>query len=153
MKTSRKKYITLIHVAQSQLGLPGEVYTDIKRALTGKESCKDMNMAELRGIYTRMKVLGFKPTKHKSAKKSGMDIAPPVHKARQIQKIEAILTNCDLPWAYADGIARRMFGIDRLRWCDTEQLLKVTAALSYHQKKVYADIKRALTGKGDLRSS
>ena len=98
-----------------------------------------MNMAELRGTYTRMKELGFRPAKHKTAKRSGMDIAPPVQKARQIQKIEAILADCGLPWAYADGIARQMFKIDRLRWCDTEQLMKVTAALVYQQKKLRAD--------------
>ena len=51
-------------------------------------------------------------------------------------KIEAILTELKLEWSYADGIAKQMFGIERVAWLDPDQLFKVMAALIYRQWKV-----------------
>jgi phage gp16-like protein len=50
-------------------------------------------------------------------------------------KIEAIILDTGLTWAYADGIARKMFGIDSVRFCDETQLWKIVAALSVHVRR------------------
>lgn len=47
----------------------------------------------------------------------------------QLRKIEALLTDNRLSWAYADGIANRMFKIARVAFCAPEQLGKIIAAL------------------------
>jgi phage gp16-like protein len=65
-------------------------------------------------------------------------ISVPRNKKRLINKIWAILTDLDLPWRYADGISKRMFGIKIVEWCSTEQLGKVVVALSVAQRKQYA---------------
>lgn len=44
-------------------------------------------------------------------------------------KIEALLADNKLPWAYADGIAKQMFKVDKVDWLEREQLRKVVAAL------------------------
>ena len=49
----------------------------------------------------------------------------------QLRKIEALLADNGLSWAYADGIARRMFKISRVAFCAPEQLWKIISALSY----------------------
>lgn len=41
-------------------------------------------------------------------------------------KIEALLADNNLLWAYADGIAKQMFKVD---WLERKQLRKVVAAL------------------------
>ena len=66
-----------------------------------------------------------------------------------MNSLEALLTEAERGWAYADGIARRMFGLDTLRFCDPAQLRKIAAALEYdkkrRQKKAAATAKEATT--------
>lgn len=56
---SKKKYIQLIHVAKSKLGLDDDVYRDILNNETGKNSTKDMNISELIRVLNRLKSNGF----------------------------------------------------------------------------------------------
>jgi hypothetical protein len=43
-----------------------------------------------------------------------------------------------VPDAYADGIAKRMYKVDRFEWCDKRQLLGVLTALKVKLAKVRA---------------
>lgn len=49
-----------------------------------------------------------------------------------LRKIEALLADGKLPWAYADGISKRMFKVERVAFCAPEQLRKIIQALSYY---------------------
>ncbi len=131
----RKKYITLIHVGRSKLGLSDDDFREMKRGLTGKDSCRDMSLAQLRGLHRRMKDFGWKPTPHPSAKESGMTLPPAAVKARQLEKIGAFLADAELSWGYADGIAKRMYGVERVRFCSPEELQSVIAALAKRKLK------------------
>lgn len=55
----------------------------------------------------------------------------------QMRKVEALLADMELPWDYADGIAKRMFGASVLRVdsLDKRQLTAVISALVKRQKK------------------
>jgi phage gp16-like protein len=57
----------------------------------------------------------------------------------QLGKIKALLTVMKLPDSYADGIARQMWGVDRVEWCRPDQLKGVIAALVRRQKKVRSE--------------
>lgn len=53
-----------------------------------------------------------------------------------ITKIEAQLADMKLSWSYADAIANRMFGIERVTWCRRQdQLAAIVAALHVEQEK------------------
>ncbi|MDN5924796.1 MAG: regulatory protein GemA, partial [Xanthomonadales bacterium] len=53
-----------------------------------------------------------------------------------ITKIEAQLADMGLTWSYADAIARRMFGLERVAWVrDTPKLAAIVAALYVEQEK------------------
>ncbi|MEN9463886.1 MAG: hypothetical protein RL217_67 [Pseudomonadota bacterium] len=53
-----------------------------------------------------------------------------------MSKIEALLADQALPWAYADSIAKQMFGIERCSWVrEPEQLKAIIAALYRRNKK------------------
>lgn len=56
---SKNKYIQLIHVAKSKLGLDDDVYRDILNSETGKHSTKDMTITELVQVLNRLKSSGF----------------------------------------------------------------------------------------------
>ncbi|CAM4173357.1 gp16 family protein [Pseudoalteromonas byunsanensis] len=71
MKMSKSRYIQLIHVGQGQLGWDDDLYRSVLEKLTGKESCKDMNVTELKSVLDYMKENGFKVvTKKRSGKNS-----------------------------------------------------------------------------------
>ncbi len=131
----RKKFIVLIHVGKSKLGLSDDEFDEIKTGRIGVKSCKDMSLGQLRRLHRLMKAWGWEPTPHESAKASGMNRPAPVVKAMQMDKIGALLAEGDLPWSYADGIAQRMYRVERVRWCTPEELQSVIAALEKRKLK------------------
>jgi phage gp16-like protein len=52
-----------------------------------------------------------------------------------LKKVEALLADASRPWAYADGMAKTMFGIEKVALCDEHQLHRLVAALMYDQKR------------------
>ncbi len=56
-----------------------------------------------------------------------------------LQKVEALLADMELPWSYADSIARRQTkksgGVERLAWVPDHDLVGVIAALHRAKKK------------------
>lgn len=77
---------------------------------------------------------------------AGDSPTPPLHCAgearswsadRRLQgrKIQALLCDSGLGWAYADGIARRMHGRERVEWCSPDELRGIIAALTYRSRR------------------
>ena len=56
-------------------------------------------------------------------------------KDRLFTKIGALLADAGRGWAYADGCARKMFGLESVRFCDPDQLRRIVAALTYDQQR------------------
>lgn len=134
----RNKELAMIHIGAKKIGMPDENYqqmiADIGGAASG--SAKDLNAQGRQAVLDHLKMIGFRPV-HKSAKASGMHIPAPEDRQPLLSKIGALLADMQLPWSYADGIAKQMFGVDRVRWLHSGQLHKVVAALIHHQKRNY----------------
>jgi phage gp16-like protein len=64
MKTDKNKfwYIKIIHIAKSQLDLDDDLYRSNLMDLTGKNSCSDMSITDLKKVLEHMKKSGFKIT-------------------------------------------------------------------------------------------
>lgn len=115
----------MIHIAKAQTGMTEEEY----RGLLGRfgvESSKDLNPAKFELVMKHFEKLGFK----KKTKKG----KPASSKQRLLGKITALCLDMGLSEEYAHGIAKRMFGIDHVRFCDAGQLWRITAALVYKQR-------------------
>ncbi len=56
-------------------------------------------------------------------------------RAKLLGKVEAFLAEAKRSWAYVDGMALRMFQVERVEWLDPGQLHKLVAALSYDAKR------------------
>lgn len=125
----RKRKLAAIHIAKKQLGLDDETYRTLLMRVAGKRSSADMDAAELRAVADelgRLVKAQAKPTYP----------GRPTTGALELKKIEAQLADMKLSWSYADGIARRMFGIARMQWVrKPEQLKAIIAALAVEQKK------------------
>lgn len=59
----------------------------------------------------------------------------PAYKWPLVSKIGAILADQKLPWTYADGIAKKRFGVDTVEWCGTVALQKIVQMLVIYQKR------------------
>ena len=125
------KTLAKIHIAKKELALDDDSYRAVLKGMTGKTSAKDLTETEALNLLAYFKRIGWKPKTAKVGKRPN----PPLDKAALIGKIEAQLAEAQRPWAYADGMAKRMFAVEKLDWCDTFQLAKIVAALSYDAKR------------------
>ena len=60
---NQPKLIQLIHIGKSKLCLDDDTYRSLLVAMTGKDSTKAMNLSELQTVLSRMRKLGFVPTR------------------------------------------------------------------------------------------
>lgn len=50
-------------------------------------------------------------------------------RSKQLGKIEAYLAEAKRPWEYADALAKRLCGVDKVEWVPTELLYRIITAL------------------------
>lgn len=106
------------------------------KEITGKESLKDCNVAQLNQVVDKLGPGGH-PGNPKTHRPGAGDL---------LAKIEAQLADMKLSWGYAKAILKRVSGhaptpgagVDRLEWATPDQLTKVVAALAYEQQKRHA---------------
>ena len=124
-----RREIQLIHVARQKVSMDEDTYRALLHDRFGVASSKDMDWKQRRELLDHFKTLGFKST-------ASQRPAPAKDKVAQVGKIRALLIALDnKPDAYADGMSKHMFKIDRFEWCTGAQLGKIIAALSYAANK------------------
>ena len=123
----RSKELALIHVAAKQLGMDRECYEQMLWTLSRVKSAADLDWAGRKKVLDHLKAKGFKIKSRPAPAKS---------KAALVAKIRALLIAAgNRPDAYADGMARRMFGLARFDWCTHQQLGKLIAALAIDARR------------------
>ena len=70
-----------------------------------------------------------------SAKNAPKRPAPKADKAQYLAKITALLTEYGLPQSYADGIAKKAFGVNFVHWLEVWQLKKVVQMLAVYDRR------------------
>lgn len=140
---TRARDLKLIHAAVRQMAWDENTYRAILERVTGKTSAADLTARQRQAVLDDFARLGWKPKKAKSRRDPHPSPAPeelPLTgagwgKDRLLAKIGALLTEAGRGWAYADGCAKKMFGLDALRFCTADQLRRIVAALSYDQQR------------------
>lgn len=123
----------VIHIAKVQVGMCDAEYRDLLSSV-GVASSKDLTDATFNKVMGRFEELGFRTTS-KPRKRPRKVAGLPPGKREIMAKLEAILLDMDLPWAYVDGIAQKRFGVDTVQWLDAEDLHAVLKMMIYHQKR------------------
>ncbi|MCE9679592.1 regulatory protein GemA [Shewanella sp. AS1] len=151
----KKRLITLIQVAKSQLGLDELLYRSMIKAATGKDSLRAMTLPELETALEAFKQKGFKVRANPSSNKGKNTVKrrlSPVSgsaKVAQIDKIRAIwitmghhLVIQDSSETALDTYVRRMTlrskneGVDATAWLDEYQAERVLESLKNWHKRV-----------------
>jgi phage gp16-like protein len=117
--------VKLLNVAIGRLGLDRDDF----KSRFGVKSTKVMTLAQFEAAMQYFTDCGF-------AYRPKQELSPRVAAVARIKQayiaaIEGLLANLDRPWAYAEGISRRMFKVARLEWLKPWQLHKVQIALIY----------------------
>lgn len=134
----RRAELAKIHIAKKDLGLDDDTYRLMLHEVAGVESAGDLNTRGRRAVLEHLKELGFAAkTKGRPGNIERSPGAGPqrTSRARQLEKIEALLTVGSKPWAYADALAARICRtrdgapIEKIAWVPTGELYKVITAL------------------------
>lgn len=135
----RKRTLAAIHAAAHKLGLADDVYRDLVDRVSrehgpAQRSAGKCDLRQLDAIANELRRLGGMPAKAEAAARKWAgrprgDLSP------QIGKVEALLADAGRPWAYAHGMARHMFKVTRVEWCNADQLGRLIAALEYDARR------------------
>jgi len=143
MNTLRNRQLAKIHVAKAQLKLSDDIYRGILLELGGVDSSKDLDEAGRARVLDHFRQLGFEYGRGKSKSRGKAFASYPGRptnmededRGPMLRKIEALLTIGHKPWAYADGIARRVCKIQKVAWCRPDELHAVVGVLASNAKR------------------
>lgn len=131
--STRNLQLSRIHIAKKDLGLDDETYRALLARVTGVRSAKDLNPRQIAAVLAEFTRLGWESIPAKKHGRKAPAAAP--DRAKLVGKIEAFLAEAKRSWAYADGMAMRMFKVERVEWLDPGQLQKMVAALTYDARR------------------
>ncbi len=136
----RTASIAKIHIGKSQLLaagiLPDEAsYRALLKAYGGADSSTRLTDAGIGRVLARMVALGAVFAPPARAGKPPHSLNSRLDTALQLKKIAALLADMKLPWGYAAQLARHMYKLDALAFCDSRQLSGIIAALAKRQQK------------------
>lgn len=131
----RRRQLAAIHIGRKTLCMTEEAYREMLQTVAGVKSSADLDAAGLRTLLDHMRTLGFVDGRAKRNHTGRPRNIEQGDRGPQLQKIEALLLEANRPWAYADAIVRRVCKVERVAWCNPEQLRKVIAALVYNAKR------------------
>lgn len=119
-----KVILSKIHVAKSQLAMDDETYRAMLSSVAGVSSAKDLTPETAERVLRHFERCGFQPKQmpHRAPR-----VAP--RRAAKLAKIEALLADAGRPWAYVDGMVKRICKVDAIEFCDSDMLGKLIAAL------------------------
>lgn len=136
-----------IHVARRQLDLDDDTYRATLKRAAGVTSSTEINtLAKADAVLDALSKMGFA---HKPKITPGQHKGTPATLERMpyLQKIEALLADMELPWAYAEKIAENITGgkkpesIKKLEWVRQQKhLVGIIAALHGEKKKRLAKV-------------
>lgn len=129
MTDQRRADLAKIHLAKKQLGLDDEAYRDLLWTIARVRSAADLDDYGRNQVLAHFRRCGATFNRPKRPR-------PSKDRKPLLSKVYALLG--DRPVSYAEGILKHMYGDaapQKLEWANSEQLLKVVAALSYDQKR------------------
>lgn len=125
----RRRQLAAIHCARRDLfGDDEDSYRDAVWACCRARSAADLDEPGRLRLIEHFQKLGWR------AGRKGRS-TPAEGKAGLVGKIRAMLAQAKRPDAYADGMSKKMFKVERFEWLNEDQLRRLVAALNYDAKR------------------
>lgn len=149
VKDPRRTRIGRIHMGKKALGMSEREYRAFlmrhsgdEHGVGGFDSSAHMTEAQHLQVLKAMADAGFRADRAAANKRRRWPGEPATCDSRpMLRKVRALLADGKKPWSYAHAMAKRMHGVDKVEWCDDQQLHKLVAAME-------VDVRRKATGKG-----
>lgn len=132
---ARRRDLAMIHLAAKQLGMDESAYRDMLWTVARVRSAGDLDFAGRQRVKDHLKACGFTPAPSKKPARRFPGEPHNVDQHPQLKKIRALLTEARRPWSYADAMAKRMFGKERVAFCDPGEWQRLIAALVIDQNR------------------
>ena len=128
---SRRALTAQVHIAKKDLAMDDDMYRSMLRERYGVESSGALGILKLVDLVSNFEKLGWVPKRSPSPRN---DIK------RLCKRIWAQCYSLDRPVPdYGDAIAKQMFNIEKVTWCNADQLRAITTALTKQQHKEGAE--------------
>lgn len=124
----RKIELAKIHIGKKLLKMDDDAYKAMLWTIANVHTSSDLDSWGRKKVIQHMKACGavFKQKKRSTAANDKQGL---------IEKIKAMLADANRADAYADGMAKKMFHVDRYEWLQGDQLRRLVAALVYDAKR------------------
>lgn len=130
----RGRELAQIHIAKKDLALDDDTYRNMLWTVGRVRSSAELDHAGRANVLSHLRARGFKPKRGGTKTEAPKNV--PVSKVALMGKIGALLTVLEKPWAYADGMANKMFKVEKIIWLSAPQLHKLVAALEYSKARL-----------------
>lgn len=125
-----KKNLAKLHIAKKELHLTDDIYRDILRRITGRDSAANINDVQADKVLRHFVRMGWKPKYQHELPGITIPGDPQSQKIRALwitmHKAGVVKNGSDLALL---AFVRRVTQIDRLEWCNSEDKNKVIEAL------------------------
>lgn len=128
---ARRRDLAKIHVGKKQLALSDEDYRALLWSVARARSAGDLDAHARRQVIEHMVSRGFRPRATGRTK-------PAPARELLVRKVRALLINHPTGRkqdAYADGVAQRMFKVQRFEWLTPDQLRTLIQALEVDKRR------------------
>lgn len=134
MRYSSKHQRQLIGIGCKQLGIDSEMKKAMLMEQFGHGHTTEISYHQADLFLKELIHRGFKITRTKYPNRPDIKRTK-INKQALLEKIEALLADKKRPWNYAHAMAARICGVNRLEWCNAEELHKIVAALEYDARR------------------
>ncbi|WP_111745579.1 phage protein GemA/Gp16 family protein, partial [Salinisphaera orenii] len=111
---------------KKELALDDAAYREMLWTVARVRSAADLDGYGRRAVLDHLKSRGWQPRGGRGGQRPANADREPM-----LTKIEALLADQNLPWTYADRLAKQMYGVERVAWLrDTDQLAGLITALT-----------------------
>ncbi len=132
---ARNRELAQIHIAKKQLALDDDTYRDMLWSIARVRSAGDLDFTGRKRVLEHLRNRGFKTRSGKIPRPGRPANIGHPDRGPSLKKIEALLADSGRAWAYADGMAKKMFHVEKVSWCEVDQLHSIIAALVYDQRR------------------
>lgn len=128
----RRRLLAKVHLLKKEIGLEDDTYREAIEALFGVRSAAGLTDDQLVRLISHLDPAGAASAGGYPGRPRNMDHP---ERGAMLRKVEALLADAGRPWAYANSIARKMWGVQRVEWLSGRKLHAVIAALEYDRRR------------------
>ena len=134
MPANKNPLLAKIHIAKAQLGLDDDMYRDIVRRVTDKDSAAKCRPAQLVALLNEFKALGFKSPRKKAFRQTKQSAVKKIYALWGELQAAGVVQSADK--TALDAFCKKYTGVDATEWLLPDQQIKIIEILKQWLKRI-----------------